>query len=78
MTARMYYDDDADPSALAGPDGRDHRLRQPGPRPRAEPPRESGVDVVVGLAPGLQEPRAGRGGRASRSWTSPTRSRPPT
>jgi ketol-acid reductoisomerase len=51
MTARMYYDDDADPSALAGQtvaiigygsQGHAHALNL----------HESGVDVVVGLAPG--------------------------
>jgi ketol-acid reductoisomerase len=51
MTARMYYDADADPSALAdqtvaiigyGSQGHAHALNL----------HESGVDVVVGLAPG--------------------------
>ena len=51
MTARMYYDSDADPSALAGQtvaiigygsQGHAHALNL----------HESGVDVVVGLAPG--------------------------
>ncbi len=51
MTARMYYDPDADPSALAGQtvaiigygsQGHAHALNL----------HESGVDVVVGLAPG--------------------------
>jgi ketol-acid reductoisomerase len=51
MTAKMYYDDDADPSALAGAtvaiigygsQGHAHALNL----------HESGVDVVVGLAPG--------------------------
>ena len=51
MTARMYYDDDADPAALAGQtvaiigygsQGHAHALNL----------HESGVDVVVGLAPG--------------------------
>ena len=51
MTARMYYDADADPSALAGQtvaiigygsQGHAHALNL----------RDSGVDVVVGLAPG--------------------------
>src|SRR5512135_129205 len=51
MTARMYYDADADPSALAGQtvaivgygsQGHAHALNL----------HESGVDVVVGLAPG--------------------------
>ena len=51
MTARMYYDDDADPRALDGQtvaiigygsQGHAHALNL----------RDSGVDVVVGLAPG--------------------------
>ena len=51
MTARMYYDNDADPQALAGQtvavigygsQGHAHALNL----------HESGVDVVVGLAPG--------------------------
>jgi ketol-acid reductoisomerase len=51
MTARMYYDDDADPGALEGQtvaiigygsQGHAHALNL----------HESGVDVVVGLAPG--------------------------
>ncbi|HYU50121.1 MAG TPA: NAD(P)-binding domain-containing protein, partial [Candidatus Limnocylindria bacterium] len=50
MTARMYYDNDADPTALAsetvaiigyGSQGHAHALNL----------HESGVDVVVGLAP---------------------------
>ena len=51
MTARMYYDNDADPAALEGQtiaiigygsQGHAHALNL----------HESGVDVVVGLAPG--------------------------
>jgi ketol-acid reductoisomerase len=51
MTAKMYYDNDADPSAIAGQtvaiigygsQGHAHALNL----------HESGVDVVVGLAPG--------------------------
>src|SRR5207253_141184 len=51
MTARMYYDDDTDPSALAGQtvaiigygsQGHAHALNL----------HESGVKVIVGLAPG--------------------------
>ena len=51
MPARMYYDNDADPAALAGQtvavigygsQGHAHALNL----------KESGVDVVVGLAPG--------------------------
>ena len=45
-------------------DGRDHRLRQPGPRPRAEPARQRRRRRRRPRA-GLQEPRARRGGRAS-------------
>ena len=51
MTARMYYDNDADPAALTGQtvaiigygsQGHAHALNL----------HESGVEVVVGLAPG--------------------------
>ena len=51
MTAKMYYDNDADPSALAGQtvaiigygsQGHAHALNL----------HESGIDVIVGLAPG--------------------------
>ena len=58
----MYYDNDADPSALAGQtvaiigygsQGHAHALNL----------HESGVNVVVGLDARLQEPCAGRGGR---------------
>ena len=51
MTARMYYDDDTDPSALAGQtvaiigygsQGHAHALNL----------RDSGVSVIVGLYPG--------------------------
>ena len=64
MTATMYYDNDADPAALAGQtvaiigygsQGHAHALNL----------HESGVDVVVGPGAGVQEPRAGgRGGPA--------------
>ena len=74
--ATIYYDNDADLKELAGQPRRDHRLRQPGPRARAEP-ADSGVDVVVGLpadsrsrakaeAEGLTVLDAGRGRRAGR------------
>ena len=62
MTATMYYDNDADPAALAGQtvaiigygsQGHAHALNL----------HESGVDVIVGLAAGVEEPRARRGGR---------------
>ena len=77
MTATMYYDNDADPAALAGQtvaiigygsQGHAHALNL----------HESGVDVVVGLAPGLEEPGPRGRGRAARRRTSPTPSRPPT
>ena len=44
MTAARgcYYDERCDPAALRGADRRDHRVWEPGPRPRAEPPRERG------------------------------------
>ena len=55
MTAKMYYDNDADPAALAGKtvaiigygsQGHAHALNL----------HESGVDVVVGLAADVEEP----------------------
>ena len=51
MTARMYYDDDADPKAL---DGQTVAVIGYGSQGHAHAQnlRESGVDVVVGLAPG--------------------------
>ena len=69
MTARMYYDADADPAALAGQtvaiigfgsQGHAHALNL----------HESGVAVVVGLPATSQEPGASRRRRASRSTTS--------
>ena len=76
MTAKMYYDNDADAAALSGQtvaiigygsQGHAHALNL----------AESGVDVVVGSPP---RPRAGASSRtrACGSWTWPTRSRPPT
>ena len=51
MTARMYYDDDADPKAL---DGQTIAVIGYGSQGHAHAQnlRESGADVVVGLAPG--------------------------
>jgi ketol-acid reductoisomerase len=51
VTARMYYDDDADPKAL---DGQTVAVIGYGSQGHAHAQnlRESGVDVVVGLAPG--------------------------
>ena len=37
--ATLYYEKDADPSLIQGPQGRHHRLRVPGARPRPEPLR---------------------------------------
>ena len=77
MTARMYYDDDADPAALDGQtvaiigygsQGHAHALNL----------RDSGVDVVVGLAPGSKSRAARRGGRAPGRGRRATPSRPPT
>ena len=65
MTAKMYYDGDADPSALVGQtvaiigygsQGHAHALNL----------HESGVDVVVGLAPAKNREIART--PASRSW----------
>ena len=58
--ATIYYDKDADLELTRRQEGRDHRLRQPGPRPRAEPASDSGVDVRRRAA----RRRAGRGAKA--------------
>ena len=59
MGARMYYDNDADPGALAGPDGRRHRLRLPGPRPCPQP-QGVGRRGRGRPAPRVAAPRDGR------------------
>ena len=51
MTARMYYDDDADPEALEGQTIAVIGYGSQG-HAHAQNLRESGADVVVGLAPG--------------------------
>ena len=51
MTARMYYDDDANPEALKGQTVAVIGYGSQG-HAHAQNLRESGVDVVVGLAPG--------------------------
>ncbi|MBA2372896.1 MAG: ketol-acid reductoisomerase [Chloroflexi bacterium] len=51
MTARMYYDDDADPAALAGQTVAIIGYGSQG-HAHARNLHESGVDVVVGLKPG--------------------------
>jgi ketol-acid reductoisomerase len=51
MTARMYYDDDADPKALEGQTIAIIGYGSQG-HAHAQNLRESGADVVVGLAPG--------------------------
>jgi ketol-acid reductoisomerase len=51
MTARMYYDDDADPTALEGQTIAVIGYGSQG-HAHAQNLRESGADVVVGLAPG--------------------------
>src|SRR6476619_5741062 len=51
MTARMYYDDDANPEALEGQTVAVIGYGSQG-HAHAQNLRESGVDVVVGLAPG--------------------------
>ena len=51
MTARMYYDNDADPEALKGQTVAVIGYGSQG-HAHAQNLRESGVDVVVGLAPG--------------------------
>ena len=77
MTARMYYDNDVDPAALAGQtvaiigygsQGHAHALNL----------HESGVEVIVGLAAGSKSrPLAEEAGLARRG-PSPRPSRPPT
>ncbi len=77
MTAKMYYDADADPAALAGQtvaiigfgsQGHAHALNL----------RESGVDVVVGLPPASKSRAHRRGGGPPRArhrrppWPPPT------
>jgi ketol-acid reductoisomerase len=51
MTARMYYDNDADPAALAGQTVAVIGYGSQG-HAHAQNLRDSGVDVIVGLAPG--------------------------
>src|SRR5919204_5121372 len=51
MTARMYYDNDADPAALEGQTVAVIGYGSQG-HAHAQNLRDSGVDVVVGLAPG--------------------------
>ena len=51
MPARMYYDDDADPSALAGQTVAIIGYGSQG-HAHAQNLHDSGVDVVVGLEPG--------------------------
>ena len=54
---KIYYDQDADLGPPQGQEDRHHRLRQPGPRPRAEPAGQRPATCVVGLYKG------------SKSWT---------
>ena len=77
MTARMYYDNDADPAALAGQtvaiigygsQGHAHALNL----------HESGRRRRRRARARLQEPRPRRRSRVCGSRTSPMRSRPPT
>ncbi len=56
MTARMYYDADTDPSALAGQTVAIIGYGSQG-HAHAQNLRESGYDVVVGLAPGSKSRR---------------------
>ena len=77
MTARMYYDNDVDPSALAGQtvavigygsQGHAHALNL----------RDSGVDVVVGLAAGSKSRALAEEARLARRRPSPRPSATPT
>ena len=66
MPATVYYDNDADLAAFCeGKTVASYRLWQPGPCPRAECMKESGVNVIVGLRPG-QIVECGRERRAYR------------
>src|ERR1700675_4140340 len=51
MTARMYYDDDADPAALAGQTVAVIGYGSQG-HAHAQNLRDSGIDVIVGLKSG--------------------------
>ena len=70
---RVYYDRDADLNLIKGKKVASHRLRQPGPRPRAQPARQRRQGRRGGAAQGLagrQEGRRrevqGHGGRRGR------------
>ena len=78
MPARMYYDNDADPPALAGQTVAVIGYGSQG-HAHAQNLRDSGLDVVVGLAPGRKSrphrrgrrpPGHGCGGRGARPPTS--------
>ena len=62
MPATMYYDQDADLGLLEGQDDRHHRLREPGARAGAEPPR-LGLQRRGRPAAGLGQLRPGRQAR---------------
>ena len=75
--AEMFYDDDADLALIQGKNvavigygsqGHAHALSL----------RDSGVDVRVGLQPGLEEPREGRGRGAAGAHAARRRPRRPT
>ena len=72
MTARMYYDNDADPSALAGQTVAIIGYGIARPCPRGEPRTSQGIDVVVGLAAGSKSRALPRPDSAWPTW--PTRS----
>ena len=60
--AKIYYDKDADALPPEGADRRGDRLRQPGARPRPEPPRQRGLGRRrPPRHVGLGRARAGRG-----------------
>ena len=77
MTARMYYDNDADPAALAGQTVAIIGYGSAGPRPRPEPARDSGSTSSSAWRPARRAARwRRRPGCACR--TSPMPCRPPT
>ena len=74
MTATDVLRQRRRPGGARRADGRDHRLRQPGPRPRAEPARVRGRRRRRAGA-GLEEPRRSprRPACASPTWPRPSR-----
>ena len=71
MPARMYYDNDADPSALAGQTVAIIGYGSQG-MPTRRTSTTAGVDVVVGLRPAARAGRIAEGAACgSRTWPTP-------